>query len=48
MGQVHLPLIHLDTVFTDVVAKKLYGGLMEGTFLSFEGEIMFLGDIGGM
>lgn len=31
----------MDAVFTDVIAEKLDGWLMEGTFLRLEDEVMF-------
>ncbi len=38
---VNLPFVYLDAVFTDVIAEKLGGGLMEGAFLGFEVELVF-------
>lgn len=38
---IYLPLVHLDTIFSDVLTEKLVGGLVEGAFLSFEEELEF-------
>lgn len=37
----HISLIHLDTIFTDMVAKELDCGLVEGAFFSFEKGFLF-------
>ncbi len=36
----YLPLIHLDTMLTDVISQELDRGLVEGAFLSLEIELM--------
>lgn len=40
LDSIQLPLVHFDTIGTDVISEELDGGKMEGTFLRFKIQLV--------